>query len=65
MCSVPVPYFIAEWWKLTQDRKAATLKVIPSGGWTKRDRAAVEREGRLALGFLAGGAETRDVVFEG
>lgn len=57
--------YIAGWWKLAQDRKAATLKVIPSGGWTKRDRTAVEREGWLALGFLAGGADTREVVFEG
>ena len=54
-------------WRANERRRAlaATLKVIPFTGWTKRDRTAVECEGRLALGFLAGGVETRAVVFEG
>lgn len=49
-------------WRITKSRKVATLTVTPWAKMSKKDMAAVVREGSRLLSFAAPDAEARDVV---
>jgi hypothetical protein len=54
--------FLRGEWRVTKERKSATLTITPWAKVSKKDTAALVREGRRMLEFAAAGAETRDVV---
>ena len=54
--------FVRGAWRLTKQRKAATLTITPWATVSKRDTAALVREGARMLEFAAADAQTRDVV---
>lgn len=54
--------FVRGEWRVTKQRSAAMLTVTPWAKMSKKDGAAVEREGLRLLDFLAADAATRDVV---
>jgi hypothetical protein len=54
--------FVRGAWRITRQRKAATLTITPWTKVSKKDTAAVVREGARMLEFAATEAEARDVV---
>jgi len=54
--------FVRGEWRVTKERKAATLTITPWAKVTKKDTAALVREGARMLEFAAADAQTRDVV---
>jgi len=56
--------FVAGAWRLTSDRKAATLTIRPLGPLSSRHEAAVTDEGERLLAFLAADAGTNVVQVE-
>lgn len=53
--------FICGAWKITEQRRAAVLRIEPTRKLSKADNAAVEAEGAALLAFMAPTADTRDV----
>ena len=49
-------------WRITKQRKASTLTITPWAKVSKKDSAALAREGERMLEFAAPDAETREVV---
>ncbi|MGH3880761.1 MAG: winged helix DNA-binding domain-containing protein [Actinophytocola sp.] len=54
--------FLRGEWRVSKARKAATLTITPWGKVSKKDTAALVREGRRMLEFAAPDAESRDVL---
>jgi hypothetical protein len=54
--------FLRGAWRITRQRKAATLTITPWAKVSKKDTAALVREGARMLEFAAAEAESRDVV---
>ncbi|MPZ67276.1 MAG: winged helix DNA-binding domain-containing protein [Pseudonocardiaceae bacterium] len=61
--SVLVDGFFRGTWKITWQRQAATLAVEPYARLSKKDAAAIEKEGARLLAFGAAGADSRDIRF--
>jgi len=61
--TVLVDGFVRAVWKLTTQRKAATLAIEPVARLSKRDRDAVAEEGERLLRFLAVGATSHEIRF--
>jgi hypothetical protein len=59
--SVLIDGFAGGIWRIERRRRAATLLVEPFGGLSKRDAAAVTREGAALLAFAAADADAREV----
>lgn len=53
--------FLRGGWRITRGRKAATLSITPWARVSKKDTAALVREGARLLDFAAADADTRDV----
>jgi hypothetical protein len=53
--------FVRGAWRMTRDRKTATLAIHPLGPLSGQDRGAVAEEGGRLLEFLATDADRRDV----
>lgn len=56
--------FLCGQWRISKQRTAATLTITPWTKVTKKDTAALLREGRRMLDFAAADAETREVHLE-
>jgi hypothetical protein len=56
--------FLRGSWRITKQRKAATLTISTWAKVSKKDTAALVREGARLLDFAAAEAESRDVVVE-
>jgi hypothetical protein len=56
--------FLRGSWRVTTQRTAATLTITPWDTVSKKDTAALVREGTRLLEFAAADAETRDVVLD-
>ncbi len=54
--------FLRGSWRLTTQRKSAVLTITPWARTTKKDLAALTREGHRMLAFAAAAAEEKDVV---
>jgi Winged helix DNA-binding domain len=54
--------FLRGEWRITKQRKAATLTITPWAKLSKKDSTALVREGTRMLDFAAAGAESREVV---
>ncbi|HEV7650201.1 MAG TPA: winged helix DNA-binding domain-containing protein [Actinophytocola sp.] len=60
--TILVDGFVRGAWRVTRQRSAATLTITPWAKVSKKDGAALEKEGARLLDFLAADAGTRDVV---
>lgn len=56
--------FVRGSWRLTKQRKSAVLTLTPWARTTKKDLAALTKEGMRMLDFAAADAETKDVRIE-
>jgi hypothetical protein len=56
--------FVRGEWRITKQRKAATLTVTPWATVSSKDTTAIVREGRRLLEFAAAEADSREVVVE-
>jgi hypothetical protein len=59
--TVLVDGFVSGTWRIKRDRGGTTLVIHPFGRLSKRDTAAVTKEGARLLAFAAGDADVRDV----
>lgn len=60
---VLVDGFFRGTWRITRRRRAATLVVDPYDRLSKKDTAAIEKEGARLLAFGAADADSRDIRF--
>ena len=65
VATVLVDGFVRAIWKLTTQRKTATLSIEPFAPLSSEDRAAVSEEGNRLLRFLAPAAASHEVRFIG
>ncbi|MGB3443254.1 MAG: winged helix DNA-binding domain-containing protein [Actinophytocola sp.] len=56
--------FVRGAWRITRQRKSAVLTITPWARTTKKDQAALIKEGTRLLEFHAPGADTKDVLIE-
>jgi hypothetical protein len=56
--------FLRGSWRITTQRKSAVLTITPWARTTKKDLAALTREGHRMLAFAAQKADTTDVVID-
>lgn len=56
--------FVRGAWRITTQRKSAVLTITPWARTTKKDQAALIKEGLRLLDFHAPNADTKDVVIE-
>jgi hypothetical protein len=61
--NVLVDGFAAGTWKITRSRNSATLIIRPFERFSRKDSAALTREGTRLLAFLAAEANTRNIEF--
>lgn len=55
--------FVAGTWRITRERRSATLLIQPFESLSKQDRTALTDEGRWLLAFVAADADSRDIRF--
>jgi hypothetical protein len=60
--SVLIDGFVGATWTMKRDAKAATMRTVLLGRFSKRDRVAVEEEATRLLAFVAGNAMSREVT---
>jgi hypothetical protein len=61
--TVLIDGFVSGKWRITRHRSAATLVVAPFKRLSKKDTAALTREGARLLTFAAADADTRNIQF--